>query len=188
MLFQNAPAPFDRIVFAVVRWVVQQLDGFTRIVGERDHPLEELGAHAAAFRAIVHLELEVADLGLLLRRQSLPPVLQAIDDKITGLEGMSEGQMQLPTIFLQNPQRHVFFLTAHIVVGRWGIPAGLAAPGIVPNLHRGFTVHAQAQDRPFLGARDPGEGFPILFCQVGKDGVRFREFFWGLALTTGRRR
>ena len=59
MRFQNPPAPFDGIVFAVVRRVVQQLDDFARVVGERDHPLEELGAHAAAFRTIVHFKLDV---------------------------------------------------------------------------------------------------------------------------------
>ena len=164
------------------------MDGFARIVGEHDHTLKELGAHAAALRTIVHLELEVGDLGLRLRRQGLPPVLPAIDDKITSLEGISEGQMSLPAIFLQNAKRHLFFLTAHIVVGRLMRAAGWAAPGIVPNSHRGLTVPAQAQDRPFLDARGPREGFPILCCQVGQDGVRFREFFGGLALTTGRRR
>ena len=74
------------------------------------------------------------------------------------------------------------------MVSRLGVAASFPAPGVVPHLHGGFAVDAQAQDLPLLYARRTRYGFPVLGRQVGKDGVCFREFFWGLALTTGRRR
>ena len=96
--------------------------------------------------------------------------------------------MELSAICLQDAKRHLFLRTAHIVVGRLSITAGFSASGVLPDLHRGFAVEAQADDLPRLYVRRTRGGFPVLFRRVGKDGIGFREFFWGLALTTWRRR
>jgi hypothetical protein len=48
MLFQNAPTPFNGIVFAVIGRVVEQLNGLANPVRKRHHPLEKLGANTAA--------------------------------------------------------------------------------------------------------------------------------------------
>jgi hypothetical protein len=56
------------------------------------------------------------------------------------------------------------------------------------DLHRGFTVNAQALDLLLLVGVSWRQRLAILFCEVGKDGVCFRAFFWGLALTPLRRR
>ena len=52
MLLQDAPAAFNRIVFAVIGRVVQQLDGFAGVIGEVHHAFEELSSHPTAFRPI----------------------------------------------------------------------------------------------------------------------------------------
>ena len=128
MLFQNSPTSFDGIILAVVWRIVQQLDDFAGRIGELHHALEELGAHPAAFRAIVHFELDVCHHGLLFPGDGLPPVLQAIHDEVTGLEGASKRQMQLPTILFHDPKRNLLFLTAHIVIGGLGVTAGFPTP------------------------------------------------------------
>ena len=63
MLLQDAPAPFDRVVLAVVGWEVKQLVRPAGGVGKVDHALEELGAPAATFRAVVGLDLDVRNDG-----------------------------------------------------------------------------------------------------------------------------
>jgi hypothetical protein len=68
------------------------------------------------------------------------------------------------------------------------VATGLPTSRIVPDLHRGFAVDAQALDLPRLAGFFLRYGLPVFFRDVGEDGVRFWEFFWGLALTTLRRR
>lgn len=88
--------------------------------------------------------------------------------------------MQLPTILVDDAERRIFFVATHIVIGGLIVAACFPASRIVANLHRGFAIYAQALDC-FIWLR--------IFClQVGEDGVGFWNFFWGLALTTLRRR
>ena len=91
------------------------------------------------------------DRGLLRHGEVVPPVLQAVDDEIAGLEGTAKGQMELPAVFIHQPERDVFFLSAHVVVGGPVVAPGFPAAGVVPDLHRGFAVDAQALDRPVRG-------------------------------------
>ncbi len=128
MLFQNSPTPFDGIILAVVWRVVQQLDDFAGSIGELHYALEEPGTHPAAFRAIVHFELDVCHHDLLFLGDGLPPVLQAIHDEVTGLEGASKRQMQLPTILFHDSKRNLLLLAAHIVIGGSGVTAGFPTP------------------------------------------------------------
>jgi hypothetical protein len=79
------------------------LDDVAGRIGELYYALEELGAHPAAFRAIVHFELDVRHHGLLFPGNGLLPVLQAFHDEVTGLEGASKRQRQLPTILFHDP-------------------------------------------------------------------------------------
>ena len=128
------------------------------------------------------------DRGLLRHGEVVPPVLQAVDDEIAGLEGTAKGQMELPAVFIHQPERDVFFLSAHVVVGGPVVAPGFPAAGVVPDLHRGFAVDAQALDRPIRVGIPLREGLAIPFGQVGEDSIGFRNFFWGLALITLRRR
>ena len=73
MLLQNAPATFNRIVLAMVRRIVQQLDDFTGMVDEIHEALKELRTYATAFRAIVDLDLDMRNSRSFVRWDVLPP-------------------------------------------------------------------------------------------------------------------
>ena len=51
--FQDAPAPFNGIVFAVIRRRVNQLNRQAMTVGEFDQPLDELSTMAGKLRAVI---------------------------------------------------------------------------------------------------------------------------------------
>src|SRR5512144_961816 len=122
MLLQDAPAAFNRIVFAVIRRVVQQLDGFAGVIGEVHYALEELRPHSTAFRPIIDLQLEVGDGSPLGHRGLVPPVIQTINDEIAGLAGTAKGQIELSTVFIDWPKGDVFWGTAHLVIGSPVVP------------------------------------------------------------------
>ena len=61
MLFQNPPAAFHRMVFAVIGRVIQQRNGFADVIGKRDHAVEKPSAPPMAFREIVGLDLGQSD-------------------------------------------------------------------------------------------------------------------------------
>jgi hypothetical protein len=68
------------------------------------------------------------------------------------------------------------------------VTPGFPTARVVSDLHRGFAIHTQALDLPVWVRIRLRKGFAILFGEVGKDGVGFRDFFLGLALITLRRR
>ena len=74
------------------------------------------------------------------------------------------------------------------MVGGPGVTAGFPSSRILPKLHRGLAIDAQAHDLPLLYAGCTRYGVPVLFGDIGKDRVGFGEFFWGFALTTLRKR
>ena len=69
------------------------MDGFADVVGEVHPALEELGPYPTAFRAIIDLELEVRDRGLLGHGEVVPPVLQTVDDEIARLARTAKHQV-----------------------------------------------------------------------------------------------
>jgi hypothetical protein len=74
------------------------------------------------------------------------------------------------------------------MVGGPVVATGFSPARVLANLHRGFAINAQALDLSRLVGVCSRDGLAVLFGEVGKDGICFREFFWGLALTTLRRR
>jgi len=55
---------------------------------------------------------------LLVQTQRIPPILQAINNEITGLIRTPKVDVQLPTILIDNTTRNVLFLAPQIVVTR----------------------------------------------------------------------
>lgn len=142
MLLQNTPATFDGVVLAVIGRKIKELDRFADATGKLNHSTQKLSAYAAALRSIVDFELNTLGMSLLLRGQTAPPGLQAIHDKVAGFIGTAKRQMQLSTVFIDQAERDVFFMAAHIMVIGPMIPACLAAARIAPNVDRGLAVHA----------------------------------------------
>ena len=56
MSFQNAPASFNRVVFAVIRRIVSASNMQACIVNEGDQTLHELGAAPVVFRPLVEID------------------------------------------------------------------------------------------------------------------------------------
>jgi hypothetical protein len=181
VLFQDSPAAFHGVVLAVVRRIVEEADGLADVIGELDHAFEKLRAPAIALWSVVGLDLDVCDASTLLRGLTLPPRVEAVDDEIAGLRRAPEGQMKGATVFVDDTKRRVFFLAPHVVVGRLVVTPRLASARVVANIHRRLAVHAQAHDGFALA-------ISVMFPDVGEDGVGFGDFFWGLALSTGRSR
>ncbi len=86
-----------------------------------------------------------------------------------------------PVSSLTRPEQGVFLVTAHVVVGGLGLAAATAAARVLADHHRGLAVDAQS--------RDASARVALVF---GPDSVEnsigLRDFFWGLALSTGRSR
>ncbi len=143
MLFQDAPAAFDRIVLAVIRRKVQQLNGFVDLVSELHHAVEKLGAYPAAFRSVIDLELDLGGSRLFERIQTLPPNGERIDDEIAGLVGATEVEVEVGGVFVDNPTGDIFLFTAHVMIAGLVIAAGAPTAGEFAQAHRRFTIHAQ---------------------------------------------
>ena len=62
VLFQNAPNPLNRIIFAVMRWIVSQLNRELEVIYECRDPVHELGATAVIFGAVVEIQNQTGDL------------------------------------------------------------------------------------------------------------------------------
>ena len=182
VLLQDSPAAFDRIVFAVIRGVVEQLDGRADGVRKVDQAMEKLGASPMAFWAIVSFDLEQGEGLAFGQREPLPPGFEAVDEEIAGLGGGSEPHGQLSGVLLQEAKGRVFFSTAHLMVDRPRPAAGFASPRIGANIDGRFAIDTH----PFDSAVCDGLG--VFFPEIGEDRVRLGDFFWGLALTTGRSR
>ena len=58
VLLQDPPTALNRVVFAVVGRVVEQLNRLADLVSEVDHAFEELGPPAIAFGSVVDFDLQ----------------------------------------------------------------------------------------------------------------------------------
>ncbi len=166
----------------MVRRVIEQLDGLSDMVGKLHHAIEELGSPAIAFRTVVSLDLEPGKGMAFVHGEALPPVVQGVHDEVAGLRRTAEGEIQLPAVLVDQTEWRVLFLTAHIVVGGLVITPSFPAAGIIPDVHGGLAVHAQSLGLASL------PGFSVLFMEIGEEGIGLWNFFWGLALSTGRSR
>ena len=82
MVFQNAPNMFHRIVFTMMRWIVNQVNVELIPVHEFNHPLDELPASASHFRPMIKIGHQFANMSMLILPVLLP-ILKTIDDEIT---------------------------------------------------------------------------------------------------------
>ena len=64
--------------------VIQQLDRLRDVVGKLHHTVQKLRAHAIAFWAVIHFDLEQLHRRLLWCLQRIPPRFEGIDNEITG--------------------------------------------------------------------------------------------------------
>jgi len=172
MLFQNAPAALDRVVFAVVGRIVQELDRLADVVGEFDHSLEKLRALAITFRTIIGFDLELGTLLVQFLGLAMPPVVEAIEDEVAGFSRTTEADVQLSTILVDYPKGDIFFLTAQIMVEGARIAPRLAPTRVVADVHGCFAVDADAYYGLTLGVAGL-----VFLLDIVEEGVGLRDFF-----------
>ena len=66
VIFQQAPTAFDRVVFAVIRRLVNQYDFQTVTVGNLHHRFHELRPEAGVLRAVVQVDDQLPNVGMTL--------------------------------------------------------------------------------------------------------------------------
>jgi len=181
MEFQDTPTAFNRIVLAVIRGIVQSVDGFTNLVRQRHQPVEELGPYPIAFRAVIHFDLNEFSTLLFWRTEPVPPRLQGIHDEIAGFIGTAKGNVQLAGILVHDAAGNILCLAPQVGISGFILAACLSATGKITQLDRGFAVQTQPVDRV-------GLGMSIFLLDLGENDIGFRNFFCGLALTTLRNR
>ena len=146
MQFHHPPTALNRIVLAMIGWVVQELDRLADGIDKLHHALEKLCPHTIAFRAVVQFDLHPIDPALLHGAQSLPPRCQRIDDEITRFIGTAKGHIQLRRVFVDDPTWDIFFLAPQVMITGFVITTGVPPARERANINCGFTVQAQAFD------------------------------------------
>ena len=126
MQFQNPPTALNRVILAVIRRVIEQLDGFADGIDQLHHAMEKLRAHAAALRAVVHFELHPLNRALFLSAEPLPPGRERIDEEVAGLGGTAEGHIELGGVFIDDPTRDILFRAPKVMVTRFVLTASLS--------------------------------------------------------------
>lgn len=172
VLFQRRPTSLNRVVFAVVGWIVDQVDPKSGGIGKFDDPLEKLSSLTVAFRSIVAVEDQFRDVPIPIRH-GFPPLVQAIDYEIAGFMRTAKANVHVRGLQIENPKGNQFGFGLHIMIERLHrvLASTLAVPGIIAHCDGGFGIQAQAQTSGF------GLGCCVDLLHIGKNGVRFRLFF-----------
>ena len=113
---QDTPTPLNRILFAMVRRIIQQLHRLVDIVSKLHHAMEKLRPPATALRTVVHFDLEQTRLRLRLLIHRLPLGFDRIDDEVTRFVRAAKGDGQLATPFIHDPTRYILLLAPQIVI------------------------------------------------------------------------
>src|SRR2546422_8192780 len=115
---QDTPTSFDWIIFAVIRWIIQQMNRPIDDISKLHHARQKLCASSTTLRTIVHFDLYETRHGLLLLSDRVPLGFDCIDDEVTRFIRTTKGDVQCRTIFIHNPTRDILLLAPHIVITR----------------------------------------------------------------------
>ncbi len=138
----NAPTPFDRIVFAVVRRRIGQTDGEVVVLHKLHQALHELGAPTVALRTMVQVHEQGRDVGKALF-DALPPVDQPIHQAIAGHFGRHPLAKELIGGREENPHRRHLRRWVNVVVGCPGGYAALATTSTRADLDASLGIHRE---------------------------------------------
>ena len=112
---QDAPHPFHRVVFAVIRRVIDQGNFQAVAVGEFHDSLDELRPVARQCGAVVQVDHQFANVAVR-RFPLLPPEFQTLDDEVAGFARGAEHDRELAAWDLENPEGNQLLLDAQILV------------------------------------------------------------------------
>jgi len=110
MRFQDAPTTLDRIVLAVIRRIVNQLDVQSCLVRELHDTIHELRSRATDLWSVVQVDLQTLD-SAVNKPTSFPPPLHAVDDEIGCFSRLTKTHPELidgllATPHFENPKWH----------------------------------------------------------------------------------
>lgn len=126
MVFENPPAAFDGVIFAVIRGIGSQANMQLPAVDKVHHALHELRAMAVIFWTIVEIDNERGDLREAFA-DAVPPVGEAIGETITGDFGEDPVEKDFLQGRHQNATRSTSGRGLKIVIAGGGRHAAFAA-------------------------------------------------------------
>ena len=94
------------------------------------HAFEKLSAHPTAFWAIINFELNQRNGLLNIGGKLLPPVVQDIDNEITGFIRTAELDVEGAAILIDNPAGNILLLNSHIMVTGLSVASRFSTPRI----------------------------------------------------------
>ncbi len=124
MVFQNAPTPLNRIILAVIGWVIGQPHGDPILLHKCDDALHKLGAATMILWPVIQIDHQRRDVPKPLPDR-LPPVRQAIDQAITRDLGANPIQKQVVQSRQQNADGGDSCVGMEVMVGGCGWDATL---------------------------------------------------------------
>ena len=181
MVFKDAPAAFDRIVFAMVGRIISQTDRQLTAVRERYHPVHKPGAAAVMFRAIVQVDDQCPDPDKP-RLDRLPPAFQNIHDKITRSRRGREIQEDVVIPGKQNTKGRQFGIGLEVMIAACRGDTAFSATRKRTDFHGSFGINGNAKH--FIRCI----GVLVYLVYLVEDRVGFRDLFLGLLFATVRGR
>lgn len=94
VIFQDAPATFDQVVFAVIGGIVNQFDFQVGAVAEFDHSFHELGARTVDLGAVVQIDLQTTNVRMDVLSLG-PPQIETVGHEVAGVAGGSKHDGEL---------------------------------------------------------------------------------------------
>ena len=143
MVLQNAPTAFDRVVLAVIGWVIGQPNRDAIVPYEVDEALHKLCASAMVFRPIVEIDDQRRNMGKALMDR-LPPLGQTIHQAVAGHVRGPAVEKELSQCGQENPYGCHSRFRSKIVIGCRDLYAALATPRKRPDFDCGLGVNGEA--------------------------------------------
>ena len=172
MLFQPTPAPLNRVVLAVIRWIVSQFYSDPRCGHEVHKARQELRPTTVTFGSVVEVEQQrrhVWEAGSV----GFPPPTEQVCQTVAGHFGSHGVEGQVIVFGQQNPDGRNGRLRVKVMIGGVDLHPVLAAARRLPDFHRRLGVEGQAQNRGV------GIGFGVDLAQSLEDGVGLSDLFLG---------
>jgi hypothetical protein len=143
MVFSDAPAPLNGVVFAMVWGIIGETHRHLILLDKLYHPLHALGSATMIFWAIIHLEDQRGHVGKP-RADGLPPLPQAVRQAVTAHFGGHPLHQQFVKRGEENANGCEGGLGVKVVIDRRDEGATLPPTRQRPHFDEGFGIHREA--------------------------------------------
>ena len=143
MVFQDAPAPFNRVVLAVVWWRIGETHRHVRVLHTLHPPRHAWGPETMIFRTIIHIEHQGGNVGNP-RADGFPPLHESVCQAVTGHFGGHPIHKQFIERWEEKADGCECCRWVKVVIDRRDQGTTLAPTREGPNFDRGFGIHGDA--------------------------------------------